>query len=211
MKAAGTLFSVLLLALLAAPPAHAQAKKDWRGDFQSLRQAGAALKSIQADFTQEKQLAILAKPLQSKGLLLYQAPDALRWEYVEPLPSLLLLHGKKANRFNKREGRWEPDAAARIQAMRLVLEEIRLWLSGRYQDSDVFETELVTKPSPRLRLTPKSPEMAKIIQGVVLHLAEKPGHLEKVEIIEGPKSKTILTFHNIQTDKPIEKSLFSKP
>ncbi|MBW2699970.1 MAG: outer membrane lipoprotein carrier protein LolA [Deltaproteobacteria bacterium] len=211
MKDARALLAILLLFLLAAPSAQAQSNKDWRGDFQSLRKAGAALKSIQADFTQEKQLAILANPLLSQGRLLYQAPDALRWEYIKPMPSLLLLHGKKASRFNRKDGRWVPDAAERIQAMRLVLEEIRLWLSGRYEDSGVFTTELVTEPSPRLRLTPKSPEMAKIIQGIVLHLAEKPGQLEKVEIIEGPKSKTILTFHNIQTDKPIEKGLFSKP
>jgi outer membrane lipoprotein-sorting protein len=62
----------------------------WSSSWDSIRAAARDIQSIQAAFTQEKHLQILARPLQSHGRLIFAAPDRLRWEYQAPLPSVLL-------------------------------------------------------------------------------------------------------------------------
>ena len=60
---------------------------------QSSEQAPVLLQSIQADFTQEKHLKILSQPIISTGTFTFQRPQSLRWEYISPIRSILLMHG----------------------------------------------------------------------------------------------------------------------
>ena len=56
----------------------------WSSSWDSIRAAARDIQSIQAAFTQEKHLQILARPLKSHGRLIFAAPDRLRWEYLAP-------------------------------------------------------------------------------------------------------------------------------
>ena len=74
----------------------------WSSSWDSIRAAARDIQSIQADFTQEKHLQILSRPLQSHGRLIFAAPDRLRWEYQAPLPSVLLMDEGRIQRFVNR-------------------------------------------------------------------------------------------------------------
>lgn len=50
-----------------------------------------SLRSVQANFFQEKHLKILAQPISARGVFAFQAPRSLRWEYLYPLHTLLLV------------------------------------------------------------------------------------------------------------------------
>ena len=51
----------------------------WGGSWEELKSAAGPIKSISAEFVQEKHLKILARPLVSSGVFYYQAPASLRW------------------------------------------------------------------------------------------------------------------------------------
>ena len=48
--------------------------------------------TLQCDFLQEKTSVLLSEKAGAKGVLLYQAPNKLRWEYTEPTPLILILN-----------------------------------------------------------------------------------------------------------------------
>ena len=56
----------------------------WASSWESIHTAARDIRTVQADFTQEKHLQILAQPLVSRGRLIFAAPDRLRWEYEAP-------------------------------------------------------------------------------------------------------------------------------
>ena len=167
------------------------------------------LHSVQADFTQEKHLPILAHPLISHGLFVFQAPGSLRWEYLEPLRSVLLMHNGAITKLVDRDGQLQPDHGTGIDAMRVILEEIGSWLDGRFTDNPLFKA--IQVDSHTVMLTPREAGLRGIINHIELHLGQEAGILKSVTIVEGPDSYTRLTFTNEILDATIPAQTFVVP
>lgn len=167
------------------------------------------IQSIQADFTQEKHLKILARPILSTGTFTFQAPQSLRWEYRTPIPSILLMHGGKMKKFTQREDKLVEDRGMGLDAMQVVLTEISNWLDGRFTDNEMFRVSFPDKGT--VQLTPKDQMLADLISNITLELAEQKGLLESVTIFEGPDSYTAMTFSNRSLNQEIPSTLFTTP
>ena len=83
----------------------------WADSWEELETAAGTVTSVRAGFTQEKHMKILVRPLVSEGILLFQGPDSLRWEYKHPVKSILLLHKGKTRRFVQKSGGLVEDAS----------------------------------------------------------------------------------------------------
>ena len=169
----------------------------------------AALRSVQAEFTQEKNLKILVRPLVSRGVFAFQAPQSLRWEYLRPVHSVLLLHEGRMQKLIERDGRFEPDNGAGVDAMRIVLQDIGSWLDGRFTANPLFH---VTRTGERtVVLIPKEQGVQAVISRIELQLGPEQGVMERVTIFEGPDNFTRLTFTNAVLNRAIPVETFTKP
>ena len=166
------------------------------------------LRSVQADFIQEKHLKILAHPIISTGSFTFQAPQSLRWEYRTPIRSILLMHGGKVRKFVERDGVLAEDKGMRLDAMQVVLAEISNWLDGRFTDNAMFTVSFPKKQT--ILLTPKEQGFAALISSIELKLGEQAGLLDKVIIFEGPGAFTSLTFSNRILNQEIPAAVFTK-
>lgn len=166
------------------------------------------LRSVQADFLQEKHLKILARPIVSTGSFTFQAPQSLRWEYRTPIRSILLMHGGKVRKFVEREGVLAEDKGMRLDAMQVVLAEISNWLDGRFTDNAMFTVSFPKKQT--ILLTPKEQGIAALISSIELKLGDQAGLLDKVIIFEGPDASTSLTFSNRIINKEIPAAVFTQ-
>ncbi|GAB6193522.1 LolA family protein [Desulfocastanea catecholica] len=174
---------------------------------QAAGQDAFRLQSIQADFVQEKHLKILVRPLVSTGTLSFQAPQSLRWEYQTPVPSILLLHGGRVQKFIARDGRLVEDKGMGLDSMQVVLGQISSWLDGRFTDSEMFRVSFVDDRT--ILLTPKQQALAGVISSIELQLADRKGLLDAVTIYEGPESYTRMTFSNRVLNKQIPAAVFT--
>jgi outer membrane lipoprotein-sorting protein len=165
------------------------------------------LRSVQADFIQEKHLKILARPIISTGSFTFQAPQSLRWEYRTPIRSILLMHGGKVRKFVERDGVLAEDKGMRLDAMQVVLAEISNWLDGRFTDNAMFTVSFPKKQT--ILLTPKEQGFAALISSIELKLGDQAGLLDKVIIFEGPGAFTSLTFSNRIINKEIPAAVFT--
>lgn len=173
------------------------------------REQTVQIQSVQADFIQEKHLKILARPIVSTGIFIFQAPQSLRWEYRTPIHSILLMHGGKIKKFTRQDGKLVEDRGMRLDSMQVVLTEISSWLDGRFTDNDMFS---VSSPDERtLLLTPKEQALAGFISTIKLELADQKGLLDKVTIFEGPDSYTAMTFTNRVLNQAIPAASFTAP
>ncbi len=180
----------------------------WGDSWDAIRKGAADISSIEASFTQTKQMEILSKPLVSKGKLYYQAPGSLRWEYSTPMWSVLLMHGSSISRYVKRGDAVVQDSAARLQSMRVVVQEIALWMQGDFDSNPAFRAEL--KAGRTILLTPKEKGMADIIAKIELKLSDRPGVIRTVTIYESEKSRTVLAFGNVKMNTKIPETVFRK-
>lgn len=176
-----------------------------------MQEAAGSIRSIRADFIQEKHMKILVKPLISKGIIRFQSPDSLRFEYQEPIQNILIMQGKSVSRYIRKDDAFIRDNAAAMGAMTIVMDEISQWLKGNFNTS-VFHATIEDMPKPgRIILAPKDKAMTNFIQDIVLVLSEQPGVFKEVIIRENQDSYTRLRFDKVQLNKDITPDVFAAP
>ena len=85
--------SALLLCLTLAGPAAAETV------LRSLETQGRALKTMQAEFVETKVSVLLGDTEETRGTLLLQVPGRLRWNYVSPRASAMLIKDGRFERY----------------------------------------------------------------------------------------------------------------
>jgi outer membrane lipoprotein-sorting protein len=196
-------FSIRTLLLLSAVMCIA-----WADTWEGIKDAASTITSVRAEFVQEKHMKILAKPLVSKGIFYFQAPNSLRWEYRSPVQSILLMHDGRTKRYLRRNGAIIEDAGAHLQSMQLVLQDITQWLNGRFEENPAFSASL--ESGRKIVLRPKEKSLATIIQRIELILSDRPGIIKAVMIYEGENSYTRFEFKNAILNQPLQDSIFRK-
>ena len=178
----------------------------WAESWDGIRRAADQIESISADFVQEKQLPILARPLISSGTFHFRKPDALRWEYRRPVRNILVMHQGSMQRYRESENGLKAQTGGSLQAMQFVMAEITNWFKGRFETSQMFAARLESKR--KIVLLPKEASFKKVIQKIELQLADRPGMIDTVTIFESADSFTRLIFKNAVLNKDIPENLF---
>ena len=83
--------ALLILALVAAPAAAADALKDALARLQSRYET---TRTLTADFQQSVESPTLATPLKSHGTVAFEKPNRMRWDYAAPDKQLIVGDGK---------------------------------------------------------------------------------------------------------------------
>ena len=177
-------------------------------DWEEIKKVAENIKSVSADFTQEKHMKILVKPLVSNGRFLFTAPNSLRWEYFSPVKSILLMYNGSVRSFIEGKNGLVEDTGMKAQAMGIVTQEITSWLKGRFRDDPNFLAELSTGESDKIFLTPKEKALANIISGIEIEVSRKEGIIKSVKIIENKDSYTLIKFTGSVHNKDIEEKIY---
>jgi outer membrane lipoprotein-sorting protein len=194
---------LLTTGLLSAAPALSQ-------DWTSLKEAFRNIRSVKADFLQKRFLQILTKPLLSEGKLFFYTPDSVRWEYLNPLRSVMLQKGSTIQVYNFSEGKWKPEITQAVEARRMVVAEISQWFQGRFDESKAFKH--IYSPGPPARVTMVPGEgINKFIQRIEIVLSARPGVIDRVEIEEPGGSRTLIEFRNVEINSSFSSEVFEKP
>jgi len=181
----------------------------WANTWEDIRRESAKIQSVSAQFSQQKHLQILTKPLVSKGSFYYQAPDSVRWEYTSPIKSVLIMHKGNIKRYTQGEKGLVEDASGSLEAMQIVLQEIGRWTRGQFTENEHFSAVLKGGKAPRIILTPKEKGMAAMISRIVIILSpDRPGVIKTVRIFENEGNHTLFEFTDVQINGKISETLF---
>jgi outer membrane lipoprotein-sorting protein len=180
----------------------------WTDSWDTIRSSAQQMQSIDASFVQTRTLKILNRPIVSRGVLLYRRPADLRWEYTSPVKSVLVMKGGNAGRYIKRGDGWVADSSARLDAMKVVLGEINLWLGGNFSQSKTFKPELKAGSPATVELVPIEPTLRNIISKIVITLGKDPGTVQSIDIHEGNEGTTHIEFSSVKYNQPIADDRF---
>lgn len=171
-----------------------------------IRREAAQIKTIRANFVQEKHLKILSRPLISKGLFYYERPGSLRWEYLSPIRRILIMHGGRVDKYTYGQNGFRKDSGLSLQAMQVVMEEMGRWIGGRFTDSPEFSASLDS--CRKIVLRPRNKALAAIISRIELVPSDRPGVIQSVTIYEGRDSFTRIIFKNVRVNEDLKDDLF---
>ena len=184
--------AVLGLLVLFAAPLGAASSSPAPDALDAIMHELAARRSGHVTFTEVRHLAVLDRPLESSGELIYEAPDRLEKRVQKPHPeTLVLAHGVLSATRGKRTRTTELAAWPQLAPL---LESLRATLAGdRVTLERIFSVKL-TGDAARwtLELTPRDPEAARSVSRVII--TGENASLETVEILEADGDRSLLTL-----------------
>ena len=151
--------------------------------------AAAAIRTVESNFTQTRHTKMLKKELVSQGRMSCQLPDKLRWEYISPRASTIVLGDEAPTRQNK----FASDMAQMM--MKLVAGQV-------LTDSQTFQVTAKQLPMEyEATLIPLKKNMKQMWTKLVLHFDIKQSTVTQVELYEKNGDFTIIDLRNIRINE----------
>ena len=178
----------LALATL-SPPAFAA----W--DLGQLMETLAQTQSSRASFVEKKSIALLDKPVESSGELLYTAPDRLEKRSFKPKPESMVVKGdelliERGRQKHRLQLQAYPELAAFIDSIRGTLAGDRAALERNYRVSLEGSAERWT-----LQLLPLDEKMQAVIQEI--RIAGVRDQVRSIEINQADGDRSVMAIQNL--------------
>lgn len=200
------LYVFLVILFMVSTTAIATDKKPVLPLLAEIQAQSAQVQSFSCKFTQERHLAIFAKPIIFHGLLFLVRPDHLRWEFTEPIPSVLLFSGDKGVRCNDNAPPVHFDLTS-DPVMRLVAEQLLTWLDINYEKLEQLYS-VKQQGDSTLVITPKEQTMADFIAAITISFSNESKLPELIEITEPSGDLTRIRFYDCNLNVSMPDKLF---
>ncbi len=167
------------------------------------------MKSMQCNFVQTKHLKMLNDKMVSNGIMYYQQPNKLRWEYTTPYSYTFILNDSKVL---LKKG--ERNDVIDVNQNKMFKEIARMMMNSVVgkclSDKKSFKTYIKEEQSEYVAtLIPLKSDMKKMWSKLILHFDRKLSSVIKVEMHEKNGDKTIIELKNTQINKSINAKVFA--
>ncbi len=154
------------------------------------------LESVVAEFEQIKVLTLFEDSVRSSGVILFQAPDALRWEVTEPFQSLFVVAGDDVSKFEFSGGeRRALDLGRGKDPLLVVMGQIRGWFRGDFgAGGRAFRMRVAREPTPLVLLEPADERVAKTVAALEVSLSPELDCVRRVVVRERGGDHTTMNF-----------------
>lgn len=187
----------VLVCAVAVVPSRAQEQP--QPTLEQLLAGFSSMPGLSARFTEQKQIALLAAPLESRGEIYFAPPDRLVRKVTSPTASTVLLSGRQLTMASN--GRREqidlstqPVVAAFVDSFRNVLRGDRAALERTYRTSFTRDED-----GWRLSLRPKSGALRRFLTS--LELRGSGRGIGSMRMVERSGDVTVTTFTDVRADR----------
>jgi len=164
--------------------------------------------TLQADFKQEKTLALLAKPEISTGRFTYQKPNNVLWTYDAPKRvTMLIANGMMTtyypdlNKAEQIEVKRYQDRIFKYMGASGALDELATFFNFTFSNR-------ADQPAFVLDLDPKTKSIAKRVKHLRIWIDKKTYLTTRFEYVEGDGDMTRYEFTNVKINEPVGPSRF---
>lgn len=165
--------------------------------------------TLQADFRQEKELALLAKPEVSTGTFLFSRPSNVLWTYDAPkrvqmviADGVLTTYYPDLRKAEKVDVKRFEDRIFKYMGATGAIDELARYFDFTFTDSKSKQVYV-------LDLTPKNRAVSKRVQRIKLWIDKTTYLTTKVEYVEGDGDITRYEFTNVKINVPVPASRFA--
>jgi outer membrane lipoprotein-sorting protein len=203
------LMLMLLPLLFIVPPVFAEDNGKLSSFIHDVEVKAATVKTLTCTLKQERHLAVFVRPVIFRGRMALEKPDKLRWEFTNPIPSVLILNGSGGL---KCSGNNEPQRfnLATDPVMQMVSKQIWTWVNGSYATLQEQYRMVLLEQGPCLVLTANDPKIARAISSVEISFNPDSLQPTTVRIQEPGGDHTIISFSDFILNQPMDQSLFTR-
>jgi outer membrane lipoprotein carrier protein len=205
-------FSVAICAAVVCSPVFAARTVDPNSLDEVIRKVQEQQKitnTLEADFRQEKILALLAKPEVSTGHFTFSKPNNVLWRYDAPkrvemliANGMLTTYYPDLNKAEQIEVKRYQDRIFKYMGASGAIDELGAYFDFTFRN-------VSSAPSFELDLKPKTKGIAKRVRHIKIWIDKKSYLTTKFEYTEGDGDITRYEFTNVRVNQPIEQRRFT--
>lgn len=203
----------ILFFVIASNTAHSQSTftqmKNYDEFKLKLKEATKTTNSVESDFTQNKNLSILAKPIISKGKFWYKKEKQVRWEYTEPYLYLIVIKDSKLFIKDKNnQKQYDTQSNKMFQQLNdFLIGCINGEILNNTKDFDLTfkENELLYY----VVLIPKVQKMKQMLSEINIYFDKKDYSVSKLKMVEQGGDYTVIEFFNKKLNANISDEKFN--
>lgn len=164
--------------------------------------------TIQADFTQEKEMSFMQETIVSPGRFYFQKEKLLRWEYTGPVIYAIVVNGNRIRISD--EGR-EKDFDAGSNRIFMEISDIMSGMvNGSLLNSDKFRATWFESPAHYIvELVPVATAMKDYLSMIRLEISKQDFSVDGLKMVEKSGDFTRITFRNKQFNEVIPAQIFA--
>lgn len=174
---------------------------------QKIENMSKTTSSIEADFTQEKNLSILSEKVISKGHFVFKKENLLRWEYSSPSKYLIVINKEKiVIKDEKKTTRYDMNSNKVFKEINDIMLSC---VQGTIFKSNKFKTNYFENDKGyKLELTPLAKNMKETFKKINLYFDKTVTSVTKMEMVENNDDITSLDFTNKKLNGVVSESIF---
>lgn len=173
-----------------------------------LKESSAQTTSIQTEFTQEKHVNILEKPVTSKGEFYYKKDNKIRWEILSPDPFLVVVNGTKVSvKSNSKVKTFDASSSKMFAQMNEIMSAS---VKGTIlDDTDKYTAEYLESTGQyQLKLIPKEKKLKQHLSEIQIYFTKTHMDVAAIKLVEPNGDYTYITFYNKTLNGTIDDSKF---
>ncbi len=209
-------FRILCLCLAwipaSAAPAGSEETRETRSEvgevLRRLEERMSGVRSLTADFIQEKHLIVLEEPLVLTGTIFMQTPDRFSWVVREPLRYSMVVRDEVVHQWDEDTQQVQKTSLSRNPVFKTAIRQLRDWLSGAYGSMLAeYEITILEREPISLEFVPRDTSLARgVIDRVTVTFERDEHYIHQIQILEKRGDRTVLTFANTLLNSPIAPS-----
>jgi outer membrane lipoprotein-sorting protein len=190
----------------------AELAKKLEGVLDELSKRLGGVKSLRSRFEQKKYLEVFEEVVTSEGTMALAVPDKLRWEYLKPLKSVLLVNGRQAQRERtSRKGETTRKAYSLDDEpiTAITAQQVFLWALGDFAKArEGYDLALASEKPLVVRATPKDDRVKNVVTSINLTFSDDRRMLTGVTLVEKSGAKTEISFLDVEINPTLADTLF---
>jgi outer membrane lipoprotein-sorting protein len=178
--------------------------------LETMRQALAPIRTLQAEFVQERRVSMFVDTLVTTGVCLFEPPRRLRWELTAPYVSVLVHSAEGVSKFDEEEGHLRKMNLGGEEILTQVLGQVVDWMRGdfaRAREAYVMEVR-PAGTSRLLTLRPRSEKLRQMLLAIELTVNPENYHVTQVTIRETSEDSVQIRFVREKINEAIPENAF---
>ena len=166
--------------------------------LQSLQKAMANVKSISADFRQDKKLSLFSRTITLTGHLKITFPHFFRWEVYSPIKTIITADGEKVTIWDEETNQTNTTSVTDNPVVKNIWTQIDSWFMGRYSVlAKDYKIKVIKKDPLELVFKPRGKPLSAAVDSITIFFREDRKYLNRVILKEVSGDSTVMKFTNI--------------
>ncbi|UTW63677.1 outer membrane lipoprotein carrier protein LolA [bacterium SCSIO 12741] len=203
---------LLIMMLVIGSTAHAQ--NTWtavsdKAEFKNkVQQSTNGLKTLMADFVQEKHLSFLEETVTSTGVFYFKKANQVRWEYKEPNAYFILINDKTIT--TVMNGKETTIDASKNKTFREINKIMLGSINGDIINHPDFESNLFeSSEGYKLHLIPQVKALSNVISEIVVWFDKENMSVVQLKMIEASEDFSLIKFENKKLNVEVPDRMFA--